>query len=177
MWIAQVLLYLVHYVEEKIETFAPSLSFIYTVVHVQIIWSFFDTDGQLFTRGVWWAIFLSIPYKFVSTMTCLNLFTLWRIFPATFGEFSFSKFGGFFCLILCIFQIFSDIKRVQYRTGKALKGQIFSVQDLKRSEFWAPLATLIVSCLEADIAGKPIEARHRTNVAGGGGGGGEGRVG
>ena len=40
MWIAhnaQVLLYLVHYVEEKIETFAPSLSFIYTVVNVQII--------------------------------------------------------------------------------------------------------------------------------------------
>ena len=83
-----------------------------------------ERSDHLIVFWYWWTAFYQggVVGKSVSTMTCLNLFTLWRIFPATFGEFSCSKFGGFFCLILCIFQIFSAIKRVQYRTGKVLKG-------------------------------------------------------
>ena len=166
MWIAQVLLYLVHYVEEKIETFAPSLSFIYTVVNVQIIWSFFDTDGQLFTRGVWWAIFFQFRTSLSPQWPAWICLHFGGFFRQLLGNFHAQSLVDFFVLFFAYFKFSLVLKEFNIEQERL----IFSVQDLKRSEFWAPLATLIVSCLEADIAGKPIEARNRTNVAGGGGG-------
>ena len=61
-----------------------------------------------------------IPWDSVSAMTCRNCFITSRIFQETFARLPALYVRRIYRLFSPYFDLFSDIKSVQYRTGKML---------------------------------------------------------
>ena len=75
--------------------------------------------------GVVGNFFFLIPWD-VHHDSPVFVFDLADFFPATFAAFLDAKFGGFIVLFFPYFYFFSDINRVQYRTGPKQSGRWFS---------------------------------------------------
>ena len=88
-----------------------------------------------------WQFFLSYSVRVRLGMTRQNFFPIWRIFRALFARRLSPQFSVFYRLFFTYFDFFSDIKRVQYRTGKWPENFILPLSHTKQAYLFGPLLT------------------------------------